>query len=234
MHPFSIVGNDRRTLEADDRAALSELYPEPTFTTTTGTITGTVTRCGTGDPVLGANVRAINITNPAVQLTRVTGFDGRTDGSYTINGVPPGEYDVVVEPLAGDDVFVDRLSMFTRVDTDFTQEYLNCERERLRAGRRPGRRRTIQVGASGTKTADLKVEGASLALVIDVTGSMGQELGAIKSGLDTMISALEAAGRAASPRRRSSRSGTTRRSGRQPRPGPATHRNQRPHDRQYA
>ena len=50
--------------------ALSELYPEPTFTTTTGTITGTVTRCGTGEPVLGANVRAINVANKAIQLSR--------------------------------------------------------------------------------------------------------------------------------------------------------------------
>src|SRR5207244_3303732 len=104
-------------------------YPEPTFSTTTGTITGTVTRCRTGDPVLGANVRTINVNNNAIQLSRVTGFDGATDGSYTIKGVPPGTYNVVVEPLAGDTQYLDSLAMYTSVDTDFTQEFLNKSKE---------------------------------------------------------------------------------------------------------
>ena len=102
MHPFSITGTERRSLEADDIAALSELYPESSFATSTGTITGTVTRCGSGEPVLGANVRAINVANPTIQISRVTGFDGEEDGTYTIHGVPPGDYEIVVEPLAGD------------------------------------------------------------------------------------------------------------------------------------
>lgn len=42
MHPFNEGGIERRTLEADDNAALSELYPGPTFTTTDGTISGSV------------------------------------------------------------------------------------------------------------------------------------------------------------------------------------------------
>ncbi|MEA2135540.1 MAG: hypothetical protein QOC68_3449 [Solirubrobacteraceae bacterium] len=193
MHPYSITGNDRRTLEADDVASLSELYPELSWTSTTGTITGTVTRCGTGEPVLGANVRAINVASPAIQLTRVTGFDGATDGSYTIKGVPPGDYDVVVEPLGGDTNFLDRLAMFTPVDTDFTQEFLNASKEGDCAqDTDPNERESIPVGASGTKTADLKVDSATLALVVDITGSMGPEIGAVKTGLNTMITALEA------------------------------------------
>jgi Carboxypeptidase regulatory-like domain len=192
MHPYSITGTDRRTLEADDVASLSELYPELTFATTTGTITGTVTRCGTGEPVLGANVRAINVASPAIQLTRVTGFDGATDGSYTIKGVPPGTYDVVVEPLGGDTDFLSKLAMFTSVDTDFVQEYLNASKEDDCAQDiDPNLRESIPVGASGTQTADLKVDSATLALVVDITGSMGPEIGAVKAGLNTMITALE-------------------------------------------
>jgi len=194
MHPFSIATNDRQSLEADDVASLSELYPEPNFTTTTGTITGFVTRCGTGEPVLGANVRAINVADPTIQLTRLTGFDGRTDGSYTINGVPPGSYDVVVEPLAGDDDYLNGLATFTRIDTDFTQEYLNKTKEDDCAqDTDPNEKESIPVGASGTVPANLKVEGSSLALVIDVTGSMGPEIGAVKTGLNAMITALSAA-----------------------------------------
>jgi hypothetical protein len=193
MHPFAIAGTGRRSLEPDDVAALSELYPELSFRTTTGTITGTVTRCRTGEPVLGANVRAINVASPAIQLTRVTGFDGATDGSYTINGLPPGEYFVVVEPLSGDAQYRDSLAMFTRVDTDFTQEYLNPSKEDGCAqDSDPSERESIPVGASATQTADLKVDSATLALVVDVTGSMGPEIGAIKTGLESMIGALAA------------------------------------------
>jgi hypothetical protein len=193
MHPFSIVGTDRSTLEADDVASLSELYPEPSFASSTGTITGTVTRCGTGEPVLGANVRAINVANPTIQLTRVTGFDGATDGSYTIKGVPQGDYDVVVEPLSGDDAYLASLATFTRIDTDFTQEYLNKSKENDCAqDTDPNDKESIPVGASSTQSADLKVEGASLALVVDITGSMGPEIGAIKTGLNDMITALQA------------------------------------------
>ena len=125
-----ISTNDRQSLEADDeRVALGavsrarrQLQPPR------GTITGTVTRC-TGEPVLGANVRAVNVADPTIQLTRITGFDGATDGSYTIHGVPPGDYDVVVEPLAGDRQYLESLATFTRIDTDFTQEYLNESQE---------------------------------------------------------------------------------------------------------
>jgi Matrixin len=194
MHPFSIATNDRQSLEDDDRASLSELYPEANFTTTTGTITGFVTRCGTGEPVLGANVRAISVADPTIQLSRLTGFDGKTDGSYTINGVPPGDYNVVVEPLAGDDEYLNGLATFTRIDTDFTQEFLNKSKEGDCAqDTDPNDKESIPVGASGTVPADFKVEGSSLALVIDITGSMGPEIGAVKTGLNAMITALAAA-----------------------------------------
>ncbi len=193
MHPFSISSNDRQTLEADDRASLSELYPMPSFATSTGTITGFVTRC-TGEPVLGANVRAINVADPTIQLTRLTGFDGKTDGSYTINGIPPGDYDVVVEPLSGDPDYLAGLATFTRIDTDFTQEYLNKSKEDDCAqDTDPNEKESIPVGATGTVPASFKVEGASLALVIDITGSMGPEIGAVKTGLNAMITALAAA-----------------------------------------
>ena len=78
--------------------------------------------------------------------------------------------------------------MFTRVDADFAQEFFT--RPRSTTARRtpiPNERESVPVGASGTKTADFKVDSPALAFVIDVTGSMGPEIGAIKTGLDTMI-----------------------------------------------
>ncbi len=195
MDPFGISTNDRQTLEDDDRASLSELYPAPdgSFSSTLGTITGTVTRC-TGEPVLGANVRAVSVADPSIQLTQVTGVDGATDGSYTIHGVPPGEYDVVVEPLGGDQAFMDALGYTTRIDSDFTAEYINASEDDCAQDTDPNAGDPVQVGASGIKTADFKVEGASLALVVDITASMGPDINAVKLGLDAMISGLEATG----------------------------------------
>jgi hypothetical protein len=191
MHPFSITGTERRSLEADDVAALSELYPEASFTTSTGTITGTVTRCGSGEPVLGANVRAINVANPTIQLTRVTGFDGEEDGSYTIHGVPPGDYEIVVEPLAGDTGYLDSLAMYTQIDADFAQEFFTPAKESdCGQDTDPEERESVPVGGSGTKVADFKVDSPGLAFVIDVTGSMGPEIGGIKTGLERMVDNL--------------------------------------------
>jgi hypothetical protein len=194
MHPFATDEN-RRTLEADDRAALSELYPDPSFTTTTGTISGKVTRCGSGEPVLGANVRAISTASPAVQVSRITGFDGKTDGSYEINGLPPGDYFVVVEPLSGDGEFFGRLALFTdEINTDFLQENFSANEADCAHDTDPNDREPVPVGAAAESPVDFKVDNPGLALVIDVTGSMGPEQASIKTGLETMISTLEQQG----------------------------------------
>ncbi len=192
MHPFSEGGLERRTLEADDRAALSELYPEPSFATSTGTIAGSVLRCDTGAAVSGANVRAINVNDPSIQLTRMTGFDGTTGGSYEIKGVPPGDYRIVVEPLSGDEEFASRLATFTDVETDFTQELFNDTEDDCAADTDLTASTPVGVSAGATKIANFKVTKATLALVIDVTGSMGPEIGAVQTGLRTMITALRA------------------------------------------
>jgi hypothetical protein len=190
MHPYSAPTPFRQTLEADDVASLGDMYPntDNSFHTTFGSITGTVTRCS-GEPVAAANVRAIKADDTTVQLARITG----ADGSYTINGVPPGDYFVVVEPLSGDDEYVDREPIFTRVDGDFTQEFLNETKESDCAqDTDPGEKESIPVGATGVATADFKVEGSSLAFVIDVTGSMGPELGGLKTGLQNIVDNIAA------------------------------------------
>lgn len=196
MHPYSVGGGGQRTsLEADDRAAVSENYPEGSFATTNGVLTGKVTRCESDDPVLGANVRAINTADPAIQLTRVTGFDGATDGSYTIRGVPPGTYDIIVEPLAGDSDYVDRLAMFTRIDTDFSQEFYTGEATESDCEGGDDdtmAKEDVAVAAAGSQTANIKVDDALLAFVIDTTGSMGPEIGGVRDALTTYISTVDA------------------------------------------
>lgn len=78
-------------LGQDDIAGLSLLYPAANYLSTVGSISGTVSMNGKG--VNLASVVAISASNPAI--TTLT----NPDGTYQINGIPPGEYYVYVEPL---------------------------------------------------------------------------------------------------------------------------------------
>ena len=80
-----------RPLEADDVAALSLLYPSPKFSATTGTITGRVTSSGNG--VHLASVVALRPAGGAISALT------HPDGTYRLQGVPPGQYLVYVHPL---------------------------------------------------------------------------------------------------------------------------------------
>ena len=80
MHPYSVGGGmQRRTLEADDIASLSELYPEATFSTF-GTISGTVTRCERRPGARRQRPRDQR-REPGDPAHAVTGFDGKTTGA---------------------------------------------------------------------------------------------------------------------------------------------------------
>jgi hypothetical protein len=78
-------------LGADDIAGISGLYPAGNFSSVTSSISGTVTMNGAG--VNLASVVAISPFNPAIAALT------NPDGSYQINGIPPGVYIVYVEPL---------------------------------------------------------------------------------------------------------------------------------------
>lgn len=78
-------------IEADDIAGLSVLYPAASFGTQTGVITGRVTASGTG--VHLASVVAIRNGGSAVSALT------NPDGTYRIEGIPPGQYYVYAHPL---------------------------------------------------------------------------------------------------------------------------------------
>jgi hypothetical protein len=80
-----------RPIDADDIAGLSVLYPANGFTAQTGSISGRVTANGTG--VHMASVVAIRSGYGAVsELTN-------PDGTFQIDGVPPGSYYLYAHPL---------------------------------------------------------------------------------------------------------------------------------------
>ena len=112
MVPF--ISNDisQRTLELDDRAGLSTIFPESAarglsadgvdFNATTGTISGTVLSGYNGSAIFGAHVEAINLSD----FSDISAISGELtlrngQGEYTIHGLPPGNYAVAIVPLDG-------------------------------------------------------------------------------------------------------------------------------------
>jgi uncharacterized protein (TIGR03437 family) len=85
-----------RPLDADDIASLTELYGAPNWQANTGSISGTVT--ANGQPWNMASVVAIPPAGPAVSALT------NPDGTYTINGLPPGQYMLYAHPLPPDAV----------------------------------------------------------------------------------------------------------------------------------
>ncbi len=75
----------------DDIAGISLLYPASNYLSTVGSIFGTVRMNGTGLNL--ASVVAISPSNQAVSALT------NPDGTYQMNGIPPGEYYIYVHPL---------------------------------------------------------------------------------------------------------------------------------------
>jgi hypothetical protein len=101
-----------RTLQPDDIAGVSDLYPEPGFRARTGAARGRVVRNDTG--ILGAHVVAFNPRTGDL----VGGFSLNRDGEFEIAGLDPGAHVIRVEPL--DDADTDSFFSLTEpVDTNF-------------------------------------------------------------------------------------------------------------------
>jgi len=79
-------------LAADDIAGLSVLYPTRAFQSSLGSLTGRVTMAGANGAAL-ASVVALNPYGAAV------GALTHADGTYRIDGLPPGQYIVYAHPL---------------------------------------------------------------------------------------------------------------------------------------
>jgi hypothetical protein len=105
-----------RTLRADDIAGISDIYPSSTFSRQTGSISGKVTKNGTG--VLGAHVVAFDAKTGKL----VGGFSLSDDGAFVIAGLEPGPHILRVEPL--DDADVESfLDLTLGVDVDFRVKF---------------------------------------------------------------------------------------------------------------
>jgi hypothetical protein len=82
-----------RTLQADDKAGLSDVYGTTAFSHASGSIAGRVRLDGSG--VFGAHVIAFN----SATGESVGGFSLTNQGEFVITGLTPGLYILRVEPL---------------------------------------------------------------------------------------------------------------------------------------
>ena len=82
-----------RVLQPDDRAAISDLYPRGDFDSTASSISGRITKGGSG--VFGAHIAALNLETGEI----IAGFTLNAQGDYVIGALPPGPYVVRVEPI---------------------------------------------------------------------------------------------------------------------------------------
>jgi hypothetical protein len=207
-HTLGALQANMATLQADDIAGVSHLYPSATFATGYGTITGTVTRCGTDEPLSGVNVRAVRVgtTSTVDQISRYTGYDGNSKGEYEIK-VPPGNYRLIIETM---ELPVGKMAMQTAVNKDFATEYRSSDKDEngcleelpdtaVPVAVAAGSSDPQPVGGSNERPAianqNFKTNGAELAFVIDDTGSMDAELAAVRTTLTNTIKRLAASGR---------------------------------------
>jgi Matrixin len=118
MFPIALGAGDvsMRTLRPDDIAGISDLYPDAGFNDDTGSISGKVTKNGSG--VFGAHVVAFDVARGEM----VANFSLRADGQFSIAGLRPGPHLLRIEPV--DDADLD--SFFEPedpVDINFRVKY---------------------------------------------------------------------------------------------------------------
>jgi hypothetical protein len=135
MFPIAFsAGVLSRTPRADDEAGIADIYGTETFRSSTGSITGRVTKNGTG--VVGAHIVAFNPASGRL----VGGFSLSQDGTFVIGGLDPGSYVLRVEPLDDGDATSFLESSLT-IDADFKPAF----HERLVTVPRAGTSRSVEL-----------------------------------------------------------------------------------------
>jgi len=118
MFPIALGAGDisGRTLRPDDVAGISDLYPDAGFNDVTGSLSGRITKGGSG--VFGAHVVAFDPRSGEM----VGNFSLDTDGLFSIAGLHPGPHVIRVEPL--DDADTDSFFEATEpTDLNFRTAY---------------------------------------------------------------------------------------------------------------
>ncbi|MBI2820149.1 MAG: matrixin family metalloprotease [Acidobacteria bacterium] len=122
MNPYaesSSSGATSQKIQSDDAITVASLYPLPSFASSTGTISGTITT-SIGTPVLSAHVVAISDPAGVPVASQLSG----PTGNYSIQGLPPGNYRILVEPLDGPISLANFGSFYSSGQSNFTSTML--------------------------------------------------------------------------------------------------------------
>ncbi len=166
MYPFidtfTTAGSEQSTIEnRDDITAVSNLYPEPGYPASMGSITGVLRLKDGATEYSGINVIARNVSNRL--LDAVSGMTGDQtqgllgpDGRFTINNLTPGEdYELYIEQIFAGGYPTPPNLLVSQ------SEYWNTAESRNPVNDLPCDVTLIRAEAGVTKTADIIFNGFS-------------------------------------------------------------------------
>ena len=126
MHPFASPEAAGRSLAADDIAGITHLYPG-VRASEMGTVTGQVARPN-GNSAFGVHVVAHSNTTGRPVASSLSGSAGDNkgrsgDGRYEIQGLPPGDYHLTIEPVSGTVSEENIGGIFSNLESGFPKEF---------------------------------------------------------------------------------------------------------------
>ncbi|MGI6455488.1 MAG: hypothetical protein ACOX5R_07650 [bacterium] len=150
----------RSVLTFDDQVALRNLYPTAFHRNSTGKIEGNVKRSLSGKGLPGVNVIAYKADDPLETVTStVTGTYEPNTGDFLLEGLPPGDYYVMVEAIDPRFVVSSRVGQYAYSSRDASfddpvqQEYFNHS-----DNNREGRSKASPVNVrQGRSTSDINI-----------------------------------------------------------------------------
>ena len=114
---------EAQTLEADDIAGISVLYPASGYLAATGTISGQIADPD-DKPLFGAHIIAENLDTGELFSTLSGASPKAIDqGHYILRGLTPGPYRLLLSPIEGAISEENFGGIFTDFATDFPEEY---------------------------------------------------------------------------------------------------------------
>ncbi len=130
MNPFNRGDGpgEGQSLEADDIAGISFLYPAPGYLANVGSISGLV-RDLDEKPLFGAHIKAENL-DTGERFSTISGAepDTRNKGYYQLHGLTPGRYRLSLSPIEGAINEENFGGIFTDFATGFPVEFYDNAR----------------------------------------------------------------------------------------------------------
>ncbi len=131
MNPFNRGDGpgQAQSLEPDDIAGISFLYPTAEYASQVGSISGVISDLG-ATALFGTHIIAENIdTNELFSTVSGSDIQSASNGQYTLRGLSPGRYRLMLSPIEGSIGEENFGGIFADFATGFASEYYDNARE---------------------------------------------------------------------------------------------------------